>query len=126
MSWLLSNNQLEKVYFVSVQHTSSNPLLLSSQDKGCKPSVAHPFALILGPALTCVMYILVYLCMNIVITCYHLPLITCSKLIQKTMNKILGMLLILNILIINLNLGTNLFVTKELNLEQYPKSYQKF
>ena len=51
MSWLLSNNRLEKVPFVSVPHTSSNRLLLSNQDKGCTPSVAHSLALPLGPAL---------------------------------------------------------------------------
>ena len=51
MSWLLSNNRLEKVSFVSVPHTSSNRLLLSNQDKGCTPSVAHSLALPLGPAL---------------------------------------------------------------------------
>ena len=49
--WLLSNNRLEKVPFVSVPHTSSNRLLLSNQDKGCTPSVAHSLALPLGPAL---------------------------------------------------------------------------
>ena len=51
LSWLLSNNRLEKVPFVSVRHTSSNRLLLSNQDKGCTPSVAHSLALPLGPAL---------------------------------------------------------------------------
>ena len=51
LSWLLSNNQLEKVPFVSVPHTSSNRLLLSNQDKGCTPSVAHSLPLPLGPAL---------------------------------------------------------------------------
>ena len=51
LSWLLSNNRLEKVPFVSVLHTSSNRLLLSNQDKGCTPSVAHSLALPLGPAL---------------------------------------------------------------------------
>ena len=45
LSWLLSNNRLEKVPFVSVPHTSSNRLLLSNQDKGCTPSVAHSLAL---------------------------------------------------------------------------------
>ena len=39
LSWLLSNNRLEKVPFVSVLHTSSNRLLLSNQDKGCTPIV---------------------------------------------------------------------------------------
>ena len=47
LSWLLSNNWLEKVSFVSVPHTSSNRLLLSNQDKGCTPTLALP----LGPAL---------------------------------------------------------------------------
>ena len=51
LSWLLSNNRLEKMPFVSVPHTSSNRLLLSNQDKGCTPSVAHSLALPLGPAL---------------------------------------------------------------------------
>ena len=51
LSWLLSNNRLEKVPFVSMPHTSSNWLLLSNQDKGCKPSVVHSLALPLGPAL---------------------------------------------------------------------------
>ena len=51
MSWLLSNNRLEKVPFVSVPHTSSNRLSLSNQDKGCTPSVAHSLGLPLGPAL---------------------------------------------------------------------------
>ena len=51
MPWLLSNNGLEKVPFVSVLHTSSNRLLLSNQDKGCTPSVAHSLPLPLGPAL---------------------------------------------------------------------------
>ena len=51
MTWLLSNNRLEKVPFVSVLHTSSNRLLLSNQDKGYTPSVAHSLPLPLGPAL---------------------------------------------------------------------------
>ena len=51
LSWLLSNSRLEKVPFVSESHTSSNRLLLSNQDKGCTPSVAHSLALPLGPAL---------------------------------------------------------------------------
>ena len=51
LSWLLSNNRLEKVPFVSVPHTPSNRLLLSNQDKGCTPSVAHSLALPLDPAL---------------------------------------------------------------------------
>ena len=48
---ILSNNRLEKVPFVSVLHTSSSRLLLSNQDKGCTPSVAHSLPLPLGPAL---------------------------------------------------------------------------
>ena len=51
LTWLLSNNRLEKVPFVSVLHTSSSRLLLSNQDKGCTPSVAHSLPLPLGPAL---------------------------------------------------------------------------
>ena len=51
LSWLLSNNRLEKVPFESVPHTSSNRLLLSNQDKGCNPSVAHSLALPLDLAL---------------------------------------------------------------------------
>ena len=51
LSGLRNNNRLEKVPFVSVPHTSSNRLLLSNQDKGCTPSVAHSLALPLGPAL---------------------------------------------------------------------------
>ena len=51
LSWLLSNNRLEKVLFVSVPHTSSNRLLLSNQDKGCTPGFVHSLPLPLGPAL---------------------------------------------------------------------------
>ena len=51
LSWLLSNNRLEKVPFVSVPHSSSNRLLLSNQDKGCTPSVAHSLPLPPGPTL---------------------------------------------------------------------------
>ena len=51
LSWLLSNNRLEKVPVVSVPHTPSNRLLLSNQDKGCTLSVAHSLPLPLGPAL---------------------------------------------------------------------------
>ena len=51
MSWLLSNNRLEKVPVVSVPHTSSNRLLPRNQDKGCTPSVAHSLPPPLGPAL---------------------------------------------------------------------------
>ena len=51
LSWLLSNNRLENVAFVSVPHISSNRLLPSNQDKGCTPNVAHSLALPLGPTL---------------------------------------------------------------------------
>ena len=64
--------------------------------------------------LTYVTYILVYSCINTVIACYHQFLMKCSKLILKTMNTILGMLPIFNILKINLNLATNPFATKGL------------
>ena len=60
LSWLLSNNRLEEVPFVSVPHTSSNRLLLSSQDKGCTPSVAHSLPLPLGPTLLNLWSMLVY------------------------------------------------------------------
>ena len=39
------------MHFVIVLCTSSNRLLLSNQDKGCTPSVAHPLALPLRSAL---------------------------------------------------------------------------
>ena len=51
LSWLLSKYRLQKVPFVSVPRTSSNRLLLSNQDKGCTPSVAHSLTLPLGPTL---------------------------------------------------------------------------
>ena len=60
LSWLLSNNRLEKVPFVSVPHTSSYLLLLSNQDKGCTPSVAHSLPLPLGPALLNLWSVLVH------------------------------------------------------------------
>ena len=51
LSWLLSNNRLERVHFVSALFTSSNQLLLSNQVPLLSLSVAHPFAFPLGPAL---------------------------------------------------------------------------
>ena len=47
MSWLLSNNRLEEVCGTLTKSTFSSRLLLSNQDKGCTPSVAHslPFPL---------------------------------------------------------------------------------
>ena len=45
LSWLLSNNQLEKVCGTLTKGTFSSPLLLSNQDKGCTPSVAHSLPL---------------------------------------------------------------------------------
>ena len=49
LSWLLSNNRLEEVCGTLTTGTFSSRLLLSNQDKGCTPSVAH--SLPLGPAL---------------------------------------------------------------------------
>ena len=53
LSWLLSNNRLEEVCGTLTTATFSSRLLLSNQDKGCTPSVAHslPLPLPLGPAL---------------------------------------------------------------------------
>ena len=51
LSWLLSNNRLEEVCGTLTTGTFSSRLLLSNQDKGCTPSVAHSLPLPLGPAL---------------------------------------------------------------------------
>ena len=51
LSWLLSNNWLEEVCSTLTTGTFSSRLLLSNQDKGCTPSVAHSLPLPLGPAL---------------------------------------------------------------------------
>ena len=51
LSWLLSNNRLEEVCGTITTGTFSSRLLLSNQDKGCTPSVAHALLLPLGPAL---------------------------------------------------------------------------
>ena len=51
LSWLLSNNRLEEVCGTLTMGTFSSRLLLSNQDKGCTPSVAHSLPLPLGPAL---------------------------------------------------------------------------
>ena len=45
LSWLLSNNRLEEVCGTLTKGTFSSRLLLSNQDKGCTPSVAHSFPL---------------------------------------------------------------------------------
>ena len=50
LSWLLSNNRLEEVHS-NFKCTSPNCLLLSNQDKGSTPSLAHSLALPLGPGL---------------------------------------------------------------------------
>ena len=49
LSWLLSNNRLEEVCGTLTKGTSSSRLLLSNQDKGCTPSVAHSLPLPLPP-----------------------------------------------------------------------------
>ena len=51
LSWLLSNNRLEEVCSTLTMGTFSSRLLLSNQDKGCTPSVAHSLPLPLGPTL---------------------------------------------------------------------------
>ena len=51
LSWILSNNRLEEVCGTLTTGTFSSRLLLSNQDKGCTPSVAHSLPLPLGPAL---------------------------------------------------------------------------
>ena len=51
LSWLLSNYRLEEVCSTLTKGTFSSRLLLSNQDKGCTPSVAHSRPLPLGPAL---------------------------------------------------------------------------
>ena len=45
LSWLLSNNWLEEVCGTLTKGTVSSRLLLSNQDKGCTPSVAHSLPL---------------------------------------------------------------------------------
>ena len=49
LSWLLSNNRLEEVCGTLTKDTFSSRLLLSNQDKGCTPSVAHSLPLPLPP-----------------------------------------------------------------------------
>ena len=49
LSWLLSNNRLEEVCGTLTKGAFSNWLLLSNQDKGCTPSVAHSLPLPLPP-----------------------------------------------------------------------------
>ena len=49
LSWLLSNNWLEEVCGTLTKGTFSSRLLLSNQDKGCTPSVAHSLPLPLPP-----------------------------------------------------------------------------
>ena len=49
LSWLLSNNRLEEVCGTLTKGTFSSRLLLSNQDKGCTPGVAHSLPLPLPP-----------------------------------------------------------------------------
>ena len=60
LSWLLSNNRLEEVCGTLTTGTFSSRLLLSNQDKGCTPSVAH--SLPLGPALLNISSIKMFVC----------------------------------------------------------------
>ena len=59
LSWLLSNNRLEEVCGTLTKGTFSSRLLLSNQDKGCIPCVAHslplPLPLPLSFCSTCLM-----------------------------------------------------------------------
>ena len=74
-SWLLSNNRLEEVCGTLTKGTFSSRLLISNQDKGCTPSVAHslPLPLPLGFCSTCHicsmrMYVVICsMCMYVVI-----------------------------------------------------------
>ena len=50
LSWLLSNNRLEEVCGTLTKGTFPSRLLLSNQDKGCTPSVAHSLPLPLPPS----------------------------------------------------------------------------
>ena len=49
LSWSLRNNRLEEVCGTLTKGTFSSRLLLSNQDKGCTPSVAHSLPLPLPP-----------------------------------------------------------------------------
>ena len=53
LSWLISNNRLEEVCGTLTKVTFSSRLLLSNQDKGCTPSVAHSLPLPPGFCSTC-------------------------------------------------------------------------
>ena len=53
LSWLLSNNRLEEVCGTRTKGTFSSWLLLSNQDKGWTPSVAHSLPLPPGFCSTC-------------------------------------------------------------------------
>ena len=53
LSWLLSNDWLEEVCSTLTKGTFSSRLLLSNQDKGCTPSVAHSLPLPPGFCSTC-------------------------------------------------------------------------
>ena len=64
LSWLLSNNRLEEVCGTLTEDTFSSRLLLSNQDKGCTPSVAHSLPLPPGFCSTCQVYTHIWLCMS--------------------------------------------------------------
>ena len=53
LSWLLTNNRLEEVCITITKDTFSSRLLLSNQDNGCTPSVAHSLPLPPGFCSTC-------------------------------------------------------------------------
>ena len=53
LSWLLSRNRLEEVCGTLTKGTFCSRLLLSNQDKGCTPGVAHSLPLPPGFCSTC-------------------------------------------------------------------------
>ena len=59
LSWLPNNNRLEEVCGTLIKGTFSSRLLLSNQDKGCTPSVAHslPHPLPSGFCSTCQLHL---------------------------------------------------------------------
>ena len=59
LSWLLNNNRLEEVCGTLTKGTFSSRLLLSNQDKGCTPSVAHFLPLPPSFCSTCLVCLLI-------------------------------------------------------------------
>ena len=78
LSWLLSNNQLEEVCGTLTKGTFSSQLLLSNQDKGCTPSVAHSLPLPPSFCSTCQLSIM-WLLIVVQGTQQYLRMLTVSK-----------------------------------------------